>query len=231
MLKQRLSLLEATPAGGQKLADKIGRLWQQRAQAFTPSFTPHADKWGCLQVEVTGRQSEQFLNAGARVIKHAEENVIPFSVLGQPVDLRQQMIQFLLAHVAQKRAERFLGGNGQHGATQSCQRWLSSCGIAEEGLHGGQACISRASRVASAGFQISQKIQHQSSAEILEGELIHRTSTAHSGKLEQKLHRVPRGRGRMRANAPLDSGISKEESGKQSGELGHIHQRLSCWIK
>jgi hypothetical protein len=63
-------------------------------------------------VKVAGRQVKQFLNASAGVVEHAKEHVVTFSVLGQTIDLCQQVAKFLLAQIAQKGAERFFGGDG-----------------------------------------------------------------------------------------------------------------------
>ena len=52
-------------------------------------------------MRVARRQIKQFLDAGAGVIEYAEEHVIALSVLGQTVDLSQQMSKLLLAEIAQ----------------------------------------------------------------------------------------------------------------------------------
>jgi hypothetical protein len=163
-------------------------------------------------MKVAGRQVKQFLNASAGVIEHAEEYIVTFSVLGQTIDLCQQVAKFLLAQIAQNRAERFFGGDGQNRAAQSSQRWLAPCDKAKEGLNRRQPCISRPSRVAPTGFQISQEIQDQWTSEILDSQLINGTSAPRSGKLQQQLHRIPVGRDRMRADTALGSEITQEES-------------------
>jgi hypothetical protein len=79
-------------------------------------------------------------------------------VLGQTVDLSQQVTKLLLAEIAQQRAEGFLRGNCQDGATRSGQSWFSPRDIPKEGLHGRQSRIARSDRVAAAGLKIREKI-------------------------------------------------------------------------
>jgi hypothetical protein len=79
-------------------------------------------------------------------------------VLGQTIDLSEQVTEFLLTEIAQQRAERFLRGNCQNGATRSGQSWFSPRNIPKEGLHGRQSRIARSDRVAAAGFKIREKI-------------------------------------------------------------------------
>jgi hypothetical protein len=68
-LEQRFLFVEMAPLGAQEFSDETSGLRQQGAVAFTTSFPSHADKWRCFQVEVTRRQVEQFLNAGAGIIE------------------------------------------------------------------------------------------------------------------------------------------------------------------
>src|ERR1017187_9193024 len=153
--------LELTPFGGQKLPDEPRRLRQQWAETFPTSFTADTDKWRWVQMKVARRQIKQFLNTGAGVIENAEEHVIAFAVLGQAVDLSQQMAEFLLAEIAQDRAKCLLRGNSQDRATGSSQSWLSPGDVAEEGLHARQPRIARTDRIAASGLQIREKFQHQ----------------------------------------------------------------------
>ena len=128
-------------------------------------------------MKVTRCQIQQFLDTGAGVIEDAEEHVIAFSVLGQTVDLSQQVAKLLLAEIAQQRAERLLRRNCQNRATRSGQSWFAPRYIAKERLYGRQSRIARSDRVTAAGLQIREKVQHQWGREILDNELVNGAST------------------------------------------------------
>src|SRR5580700_9558065 len=100
-------------------------------------------------------------------------------MLGQTVDLSQQMAKLLLAEIAQHRAKCLLRRNSQNRATGSSQSWFSPGDVPEKGLHGCQPRIARANRIAAAGLEIREKVQHQWSREILDRELIYGASALH----------------------------------------------------
>jgi hypothetical protein len=142
-------------------------------------------------MEVAGCEVKQFLNASARIIEHAEEYVITFSMPGQTIDLCQQVTKFVFTQIAQNGADCLLGGYSQNRAAQSGQSWLPPRDVAKEGLNPRQPRIACPGSVAPIGFQISQKIQYQWTREVLNGEFIDGTFAPRRGILQQQLHGVP----------------------------------------
>jgi hypothetical protein len=101
-------------------------------------------------------------------------------MLGQTINLCQQVTEFLLVQVAQNGVESFLGGAGQNRAAASRQRRLSPRNMAEERLNRRQAYIACTCGVAAIGFQVSEEIQHQWTREVLDCKSINRTSEPRS---------------------------------------------------
>jgi hypothetical protein len=69
-------------------------------------------------VEVRRFQIEKFLDSRASVVQNAEEHVITFSMPSLAINLRQQVPKFLIAQVAQYRANGLLRRDHQNGAAQ-----------------------------------------------------------------------------------------------------------------
>ena len=193
----------------------------ERRDPVLAAFSEAVDVRTPREMEIRAAQAGELGGAQAGLDREGEERVVAATRPRGAVGGGEQGVDFEVGQEGHELTGPALGGNREHAGNDGCLFWMLQCGIAEQGMDGGQPRVAGAHGVRVVVFEVGQEPADEGRVEIAEFELRRRFGEVGRGEADEPPPRVPVCGDGVRAGMALpDQPVGKERL-ERGGEGAH----------